>query len=82
MLQFSYLILYTLQQAEKLAVNSSIDTLPIFTSLAAILRPAIVSIPPLPVCRADQCTGPGPESRGYRTSAGIRGPASSDVYDT
>jgi hypothetical protein len=30
------------------------------------------------VCRADQCMGPGPEFRG---PAGIRGPASSDVYD-
>jgi hypothetical protein len=52
-------------------------------TIAASLYPAIVALSlPYFVCRADQCMGPGLELRGSRTSAGIRGPASSDVYDT
>jgi hypothetical protein len=35
---------------------------------------------PLLVCRADQCIGPGPESRGFPIPAGNCGPVSSDVY--
>jgi hypothetical protein len=32
------------------------------------------------VCRADQCIGPSPETRGYPIPAGNCGPVSSDVY--